>query len=327
MPRPQTSLATLRPDIAEAFTEFDLAMEQSGYIGSQVLPVFDVPEQAGTYPVIPVEQLLKDPETKRSNKSGYNVLDWEFDDATYRCDEHGLKSPIDDRAARMYRNFFDAEVITAMNLRSAVLRAAEKRVAAKLFNATTFSGQVTSITNEWDGNHTSDATPIVNVNTAVNAVYDRTGIWPNALVINRKVFRNLRLLDEIKDAIAASGAGDPNKQSDITPQMLAQVFDLEMVIVAGGSKNTADEGQSASIEQVWSSEYAMVTKVAKTNNYAEPCIGRTLHWSEDGSSIGGTVEQYRDEDLRADVYRVRHDVDEKILYTEVGQLLDNVTTL
>lgn len=326
MPRPSTSLATLRPDIADAFIEFDHAMDQQGYIGTRVLPAFDVPEQAGTYPVIPVEQLLKNPETKRNNKSGYNVLDWEFDDATYRCSEHGLKSPVDDRAAKMYRNFFDAEVMTSMNLRAAIMRAAEQRVAAKLFNATTFTSQTTGITNEWDTNHTSDATPIANVNTAVNAVYDRTGHWPNALIINKKVFRNLRLLDEIKEAIAASGAGDPNKQSDITAQMLAQVFDLDYVIVAGGSKNTADEGLAAAASQIWSSEYAMVAKVATTNNYGEPCIGRTLHWSEDGSTIGGTVEQYRDEDLRADVLRVRHDVEEKILYTEMAQLLDNVTT-
>jgi hypothetical protein len=35
---------------------------------------------------------------------------------------------------------------------------------------------------------------------------------------------------------------------------------------------------------------------------------------------------YRDEVVRADIVRVRHDVDEKILYPEVGQLLKNITT-
>jgi hypothetical protein len=327
MPSPSTSLATLRPDIAAAFIEFELEAEAQGYIASQVLPAFDVQYAAGTYPIIPIETLLQNPETKRNNNSGYNRMDWNFDDATYRCDEHGLEGPVDDRTARMYKEYFDAEVQTSLILRAAIMRAAEKRVAAKLFNATTFTSQTTSVTNEWDSNHTSNATPIANVNTAVNAVYDRTGVWPNALIINRKVFKNLKMLDEIIAAIASSGAGDPTKQADITAQMLAQVFDLDMVIVAGGSKNTADEGQTVAVEQVWSNEYAMVAKVARTNNFGEPCIGRILHYSDDGSTIGGTVEQYRDEHLRRDVLRVRHDVDEKILYTEIAQLLDNVTTI
>lgn len=158
-------------------------------------------------------------------------------------------------------------------------------------------------------------------------VYDGSGLWPNALVINRKVFRNLRNLDQIIDRIESSGAGNASKPSDITPQMLAQVFDLDFVIVAGSSKNGANEGQGASPQQIWSSEYAMVCRVATSNDMREACIGRTFHWSQDGSSIGGTVESYRDEVIRGNVIRVRHDVDEVILYPQAGHLLSNVTTI
>ena len=326
MPSPSTSQATLRPDIAQALMEFEADMDLQGYIALQVLPEFDAPEQHGVFPVIPIEQLLQNPETARNNKSGYNILDWTFTNSTYSCGEHGLKSPIDDRARKMYRNFFDAEVVTVEILRAAIQRAAERRVAEAVFNATTFTAATTTITYEWDSNHTATATPITDVETAVQAVYARTGVWPNALIINRSVFRNLRNLDQIIDRIQSGGAGAATKATDITAAMLAQVFDLEKVIVAGGSRSTAAEGQTAAVSQIWSSEYAMVAKVARTANFSEPCLGRTLHWSEDGSTIGGTIEQYRDENMRADMYRDRHDTDEKILYTEVGQLLDNVTT-
>ena len=73
-------------------------------------------------------------------------------------------------------------------------------------------------------------------------------------------------------------------------------------------------------------EYAMVCKVATGRDFREPCIGRTFHWSADGSSIGGTVESYRDETVRADIIRVRHDVDELVLYPQAGHLLSNITT-
>lgn len=326
MPSPSSSVATLRPDLA-TFMEFDLEMQDRGYIGTRVLPIMDVMKQSGSFGKIPIEQLLQGADTKRAPGGGYNRGNWKFETATYACEENGWEEPVDDRESRLYSEYFEALQVSTMRAYENVLRNQEKRIASLVFNATTFSGQTTNVTNEWDSNHKTDAVPIDNVETAVRAVADRTGIWPNALIINRTVFRNLRNLDQIVDRISSSGAGNASKPSDITPQMLASVFDLDFVIVAGNYENTAKEGQDASLSQIWSSEYAFVTKVATTNDMREPCLGRTFHWAEDGSQPGGTVETYRDETVRGDVVRVRHDTDEKLLYTEVGQLLDNVTTI
>ena len=328
MPSPTSSLATQRPDLA-TFLEFDLESENAGYIASQVLPVMSVASQAGNFGKIPLEQLLQQRETRRAPGAGYARGNWTFDKATYATEEHGAEEPVDDREAKMYAEYFDAEQVSTMRAFSSVLRNAEQRVADAIFNATTWTGSplTTVVTNEWDSNHTTTAVPITDVEAAVNKVYDGSGLWPNALIINRKVFRNLRNLDQIIDRIESAGAGNPSKPSDITEQMLAAVFDLDYVIVAGTSKNGAKEGQAATPTQIWSSEYAMVCRIATGNDMREACIGRTFHWSNDGSSIGGTVESYRDEVIRGNVIRVRHDVDEVVLYPQAGHLLSNVTTI
>ena len=328
MPSPSSSLATLRPDLA-SFLEFDLESERAGFIASQVLPVMSVASQAGNFGKIPLEELLQQRETKRAPGSGYARGSFKFEPAVYATEEHGAEEPIDDREAQMYADYFDAEQIATMRAFSAVLRNAEQRVADAIFNASTWTGSAltTGISNEWDANHKTNAVPIANVEAAVQKVYDGSGLWPNALIINRKVFRNLRNLDEIIDRVESAGAGSASKPSDITPAMLAQVFDLDYVIVAGTSKNGAKEGQAATPQQIWSSEYAMVCRVATSNDMREACIGRTFHWGQDGSSVGGTVESYRDEVVRGNVIRVRHDVDEVILYPQAGHLLSNVTTL
>lgn len=321
MPSPSSSLATQRPDLA-TFLEFDLESEKSGYIASQVFPVVDVASQSGNFGKIPIEQLLQQRITKRAPGGGYSRGDWEFDDASYATKEHGAEEPIDDREAKMYADYFDVEQISTMRAFSAVLRNAEQRVADAVFNTTTWTP--TNVTHEWDD--AANAVPLTNVETAVHAIYDASGLWANALVINRKVFRNLRNCDQIIERVQSAGAGDATKASDITEQMLAQAFDLPYIIVAGTSKNGAKEGQSASPEQIWSGEYAMVCRIATGNDMRDPCIGRTFHWSEDGSSIGGSVESYRDETVRGNVIRVRHDVDEVTLYAEAGHLLGNITT-
>jgi hypothetical protein len=324
MPSPTSSLATLRPDLA-TFLEFDLESENAGYIATEVFPVINVQSQAGNFGKIPIEQLLQQRDTRRAPGAGYSRGNFTFDKATYATEEHGTEEPVDDREAKMYAEYFQAEQISTMRAFSAVLRNAEQRVADAVFNTTTWTGAdlTTAITHEWDD--ATNCVPLTDVEAAVQKIYDNSGLWANALVINRKVFRNLRNSDQIIERINASGAGSPSKATDVTVQMLAQVFDLDRIIVAGTSKNAAKEGQAVSIGQIWSGEYAMVCKIATSADMREPCVGRTFHWSEDGSSIGGTVESYRDEVIRGDVIRVRHDTDEIVLYPEAGHLLSNIT--
>jgi hypothetical protein len=325
MPSPSSSLATLRPDLA-TFLEFDLESENAGFVASKVFPVVDVMSQAGNFGKIPLEQLLQQRETLRASGAGYARGQFKFAPATYACKEHGAEEPVDDREAKMYAEYFDAEQIATMRAFSAVLRNAEQRVASAIFNSTAWTGSTltTAITHEWDD--AANATPATDVEAAVQQIYDNSGLWANALVINRKVFRNLRNCASVIDRINSAGAGSPSKASDVTEAMLAAIFDLEHIIVAGSSKNGAKEGQAASPSQIWSDEYAMVCRISTSVDMRDPCIGRTFHWAEDGSSIGGTVETYRDETVRGDVVRVRHDVDEIVLYTEAGHLLSNVTT-
>ncbi len=324
MPSPSSSLASNRSDLADSFMEFDLEADAAGMVANRVFPHIDVAQQAGNFGKIPIEQLLQNPDTARAPGSGYQRGQFTFTPATFACQENGYEEPVDDREAAMYADYFDAEMLAAQRAFSAVLRNAEQRVADAVFNATTFSSFTTAVSNEWDD--TANATPLVDVEAAVQSVYDQSGLWANALVVNRKVFRNLRNCDEIKDRIASSGAGDPNGAGKVTEQQLAELFDLQHVIVAGSTKNSANEGQSASPAQIWSGEYAMVCKVANSNDAREPCIGRCFHWAGDGSDADGTIESYRDESVRSDIIRVRHDVDEVLLYAEAGHLLSNITT-
>jgi hypothetical protein len=132
---------------------------------------------------------------------------------------------------------------------------------------------------------------------------------------------NLRDCDQVVSKIKYSGRDDPKS---VTPQMLAALFDLKEVLVAGAVFNGANEGQAASLAPVWTQGYSMVFKAADGNDLRQPCLGRLFHWTADGSQIGGTVEQYRDEDARSDIFRVRHQTGEKIVNKEAGHLLTGI---
>lgn len=321
MPAPSSQPASLRPDIKEAMMLFNVMLNLQRMIGLQVFPVQEVEKQAGSFPKIKVESLLKLIDTSRASGGGYKLTEMDFTDDVFATKENGITVPVDRRNAAIY-NEFQSALSTANYARNIVMTNHEMRVAAAVFNPVTYTP--TPVTNEWDD--ATNAQPITDIEAAVQRLYDK-GIMANALVINWKVFRNLRNCEQVIERISANGAGDRVKADDITLNMLAQVFALPKILVGGAQYNSAKEGQPAALAPIWSGEYAAVARVGEPGStFEDPCVGRTFHWDGDGSSIDGTIETYYDNDIRGDKVRYRMETQEKTLYTQAVELLSNITT-
>ena len=320
MPAPSTTLSGYRPDIGTQF-EFDIEMNRLGFIANQVAPVFESGVQAGTFGKVPLKQLMQHPEVGRNSRGNYNRTNFTFQDDTFETKEYGLEMPVDERRAQIYRDYFSFEVECASVTLDIVLRAYELRVAALIYNATTFASYTAAITHEWN-DHTN-ADPVIDVATAALAMWGKCGRYPNALICNKRQRDNLAMCDNVVDKIASSGAGSSIKAGDISDQQLAGALNIPKLIVADSAKDTANEGQDATIAQIWSDEYVMLARVATGNRIMEPCLARTIHWGADGSSIGGTVERYAEDSSRGNVIRVRHETQERVMYTPMGYLLSN----
>lgn len=323
MPSPSASLATLRPDLAASLMEFDLAMDRLGFIGYKLLPVIEVGLQADTFGKIKLEALLRDVETKRTDRGGYQRDDFDFTTDNYATQEYGREGVVDDREAKRYASYFDFEQIVAERTFDLVLRAAELRAVDALTNGTDWTGVYDdAVGTAWTDS--DNATPIDDVDAACEKIWERTGKWPDTVAMERRTFRALRRTSQIIDAVASQGAGGDVRPGSITAQQIAVCFDVRQVLVAGSAHNTAKAGQTRAINSLWPKDKVQVCRVGMTNDIQEPCIGRVFHWAEDGSVIGGTVEEYRDETVRGNVHRVRHDVHEKILYQAMGNVLTGV---
>jgi hypothetical protein len=324
MASPSTSLSTLRPDLASSLEEFDLQADRAGFIGLRVAPVIEVAKPSGNFGKVPIEQLLQTRDTKRAPGSGYSRGKFTFTSASFATAEHGAEEAVDDREAKIYNNYLNAELIATARARDAVLRNFEIRMAALIFNSSTWTGETltTAVGTAWTSH--DDATPVDDVEAAVLRVWGNSGLWPNALIMNRVVYRHLRQCAQVIDRITSGGAGQAAKAGDITPALLAQVFDVEEIIIAGSAKNTANIAATASLSSIWGNGYCMVGRVCRSADPREPGLARTFHYGEDGSSIGSTLESYRDETVRGDVIRARMETDELVMYTEAGHLLTSV---
>lgn len=323
--KPSTVLYTQRPDLA-TLEEFDLEMDRRGFIGMRVAPIAEVGAQTGNVGRIPIEQLLQRRETKRDSRGGYNRGSFTFTAETYQTAENGFEMKKDDRDSAIYASYLDYEASLTQICFDTVLRNQEGRISDMIFNGTTWTGATlkTTVGTTWTRANAATAFPISDVEAAVQKVWANSGMWPNTLILNELVARDLRFNDEVIERLHSYGAGVSTMPADISDELLARCFNIKRLVVSKAANNTANEGQTMAIAPLWPSSMAMVCRVAETNDPREPCIARTFHWGEDGSLPGGLVETYIDPTVRAEIIRVRHETVEKVRYVEMGHLLAGI---
>jgi hypothetical protein len=307
-----------------------------GFVGLEIMPIFPTMEKSSTFPVIPIEALLSAPDVDRAPRAKYNRDDFEYERGTYQTSEKGTEEPVDDSERKMVENETNsgfADMIATKRAWGRIMRSQEKRIASKVFNATNFTAN--AVTNEWDD--ATNATPIDDVEAGKLSIRSKCGMLPTDLIITFSTYSNLKQCDQIINRLKYTFPGiDLNR---ITTQQLALIFDLERVLIAGAVYNSAGKGKDASVADIWSNEYAMLTVTSKSMDISEPCIGRTFLWTED-SPQNPIVESYREEQIRSDVFRVRHHVDERLIQSvdssdavksniaaNCSYLLSNITTI
>jgi len=324
----QASSTITRLDLGLSVDEFDARADRDGFIGHRVLPIVQRTKPTGDYAKRTLESILQNHSTTRTAGGEYPRSSSKWTTDSYSTTERAHEATLDDRTTRKYDDIVDAEFWETERLIDIILRSYEVDAAAAVFNATTWTGAAltTAVGIEWSTSAT--AVPITNVDAARELIVSGFGAEPNALIINRLVFRNLRNVTQIIDRVKYQNFMDvvPGR---ITASQMAAVFDLDFVLVAGGIQNTANENVARSISRIWGNEYAMLCKISTTGNPSEAAIGKTVMWSEEGATDGERpgviIEQYREESRRGDAIRARTDDQLKIDFAVSGHLLSNIT--
>ncbi len=249
-----------RFDLSMSYGEFNLLNNRKGFIGLRVLPAIGVAKQSSTFAKVTVESVLGPIEdTRRAPKGTYKRGDFEWTTDSYATEDHGVEEVLDDRILAMYGSEILAEQIHAQRAINRVLLAFENAVAAAVFNTSTWTGSTltTACGTVWDT--IASATPIVNIDAAIEKCKASSGAKPNTLILTDYALRKLKRTDEISDLLKYSGRDDPKNFGVLSG--LRELLDLENILVADGFKNASNEGQDASFSRLWNTTRAMVCHV------------------------------------------------------------------
>jgi hypothetical protein len=328
-----------RFDLSLRYGEFDSLMNRLGMIGHRVLPPIVVGQKNADFLRVKIASFLnKIEETKRAPKSTYSRKDFEFDTDNYLTDEHGVEEVVDDAEIERYGDIIRVERMNTLRAYNRLCSAYEAAVASAVFNTTIWTGAAltSAAGTAWSTKATAD--PVANIDAAIEKVEAGCGMTPNTLIVTKKALRNLLRTDRIEDLLKHAGFDDPKKISNNLPA-LAQLLNLEQVLVANGYKNTADDGQTASLSRFWDDTKAMVAHVHNDGMDGDlespvPNIGRTIMWDtqvsgagaadDPADALGIVLEEYREENRRGGVLRARSNYQVKRLHVEAGHLITGV---
>lgn len=330
---PTPGSTVVRPDIAMTLAEFAMDSANKGMIADQVLPIQEVPEKFGYYGRMAATELAQDHDIDRAPGSGYKRIDFKVTQDSYSCKEYGPEVVMDEEFLQAYAYLVGGEpdryrMIAAMLAQNVLMLAREKRVAAAVFNPTTFASYTTSVTTEWST--VGSATPITDIFTAKQAMRSvfGNGFEGNqlALIVSSKVRDNLRRCAQIQDLVKYVKQATQDSISDAD---IAGALGVGRLIVGDSMRPSHAQGAAApAFVDVWDDEYAMLAVLqspAGMGQIIRPGLGRTFHWGADGSRPTGMVETYFNDEVRAEVLRVRHEMGEKIEIPQCAYLLSNIT--
>ncbi|MFM1991334.1 MAG: hypothetical protein RJA99_4291 [Pseudomonadota bacterium] len=308
-------------------TAIAIAYRNQRYIADTVLPRIPVGSQQFKWSQHTLADSFTIPDTRVGRKSAPNEIDWTATEQTSSCIDYGL----DDRVAGMDvesaraaaaltgGNGIDPRMRSTELLSELVALDREQRVANLLFtlgtypaaNRTTLSG-----TSQWSDRANSD--PITALLNALDVPIYR----PNVLVLGQAVWTSLRQHPRAAAAIFPAGGNAGAGGSPVSRQALAEVLEIEEVVVGQGWVNSAKLGQTPSMGRLWGKHAALIYRapvLAGTENTMT--FGFTAQW---GSRIAGTIGNDSSIGLRGgERVRVGESVREVIAANDVAYFFQN----
>lgn len=320
IPATKGTAVRLRPDLGVVVHEAMSDAPSMGFIASKVAPYFDVAVQSADYPVLPAKYVFNVEDVHRASGSAYKRSGGKFEAGHYSCRERGHEHPLDDRFKAIYSTVIDMETSGTDICTNIILRAYEIETASKLTKAANFLSKAASV--KWDIPETADPKADIKAGKALGRL---KGIIYNKLIITWNTYNNLCAIKKVQDAVY-SIFPDTKKNGTIGLSHLETYLEIEIEL-AGALVNKNNRAKNPNLEDIWSDDVATLACVAPEGaDIAEPSIARTFKWNE-GSSDEIIVEDYYDDTVRAQIIRVRHDIDVRLLksYNDDGNVMSDIS--
>jgi len=259
-------LADAGPELASApfdtharMTQIAMAEKPVGFIADEVLPrvnsAFEFKYTKGIN-----EDQFSIPDTRASRQGRLNEVEFGATLADGSCDDHGLLAYVperDIRTAQAQASAWDPMAQASMGATQLMHLSREKRVADLVFAPGSYpTGYKVDLSSSsrsagWEK---SAANPVDAVLKALDVPITR----PNTMVLGQQVWTVLRQHPKVVESVKATGAGGTAAAGVVSRQAVAELLELDRILVGRTWHNSARRGQAASYSRLWGKHAALL---------------------------------------------------------------------
>ena len=292
--------------IDAALTNLSVGYRNPAFIADLLAPVVPVRKQSDKYFIYDAErELFRQSDDRRAPGAEATEINFSLSSDSYYAEDHALTSVIPDEERENADPVIQPNIDRTEFLRSKIDLNKEIELAAMLSDTAVITQSATlSGDDQWSD---ADSDPITAVETQKATIMAAVQVMPNTLVLPYEVYAAVRLHAKVIERIAYGSVGAVNEE------ILAQIFDVERVLVPRAFKNTAAAGQTASMSYVWG-KHALLCHVPSRPALKQVALAYSFAWTGAPGSVGGhRVELWREERRKADAIRVQRYYDQKVI--------------
>lgn len=301
----------------------------SHFIADRMFPNIPVSKQSDRYYVYDRGDFNRDEMKERAPGTESAGSGYDLDNTpTYYAPVEAFHKDVDDQIRANSDSVLAPDRDATIFVSQKALIRRERTFAIKALTAGVWSNEKTGVNSDvnpatefllWSD---ANSDPIGDIRSAKRAVLEATGFEPNKLCLGTVVMDALIDHPDIIDRVKYGQT--PGAPAEVNASTIAQLFELEEVLVSKAIHNTAAKGQTESSAFI-SGSNALLAYVAPSPGLMVPSAGYSFSWNGllGASAMGGRVKRFRMDSLGADRIEIEQAVDQKVVGADLGFFFEN----
>ena len=274
-------MATAPFPVQAELTAVAVRYTNGDYIADRVAPRLPVGTQEFKYLKHNLAEGFTIPDTLVGRRSMPNEVEFTAEEATASTNDYGLDDIIPNADIQNAPPNFNPLARATEGVTDLVMLDREYRVASAVFASATYnSNNRTTLSGSSQWSH-ADADPVA----AILAALDGMVMRPNIAVLGQATWTKLRQHAKVIKAVFG-----PNLEGGlVAPQQLAQVLELDEILVGKAFRNSAKRGQTTTMARVWGKHAAFLRR---ETNPSGPNKMPTFMWTAQfGQRVAGSMNE------------------------------------
>lgn len=300
--------------------------DESNFIAGQVFPMVPVQKQSDRYFVYKKEDWFRDDAQERAPGTESAGGDYDIDNTpTYFCRKYAFHKDVfeEDRANADDPLTPDEDAVAFVT--DKILLNKENNWARTFFKTgvwgTDLQGAATAAAGKvvyWDDY--ANSSPIEDITAASTAQAEVTGKRPNTIVMGRRAYDALKNHPDFLDRVKYTQKGV------VTTDLIAQMFDVDRVLVANAIQNTAKKGQQAAMSFILGN-HVLLCYTTNAPRLKTATAGYTFVWTGlmGSNALGGRINRFSMPHLGIGTERIECELayDMKVIAADMGTFIEN----